>query len=346
MIDITIQDLDLITSPSLLANGDIFHFQDLSDSYTDKVAALSAIAEFILRQKSIPSVGSEIVTDSATQTLTNKKLTSPKINSDTTITANGADINKLSGMTSTTAELNKLSGMTSTTAELNKLHGVTASTAEINKLSGMTSTTDELNKLSGMTSTTAELNKLSGMTSTTDELNKLHGVTASTTEINILDGASITTAELNKLHGVTASTAEFNYLTGVTSSIQTQINEIANQTQGVTNIIYHYSPGVISGVISQIINEATLRAEYGINSSYRVDPDSISVSVYKLESNRWYLLPPASSTGGSWEGIIFFTTTTAGPASQTVLNSIDVALSSSESYRIVVYYKVLALAGV
>ena len=251
MIDITIQDLDLITSPSLLANGDIFHFQDLSDSYTDKVAALSAMAEFILRQKSIPSVGSEIVTDSATQTLTNKKLTSPKINSDTTITANGADINKLSGMTSTTAEL-------------------------------------------------------------------------------------------NKLHGVTASTAEINYLSGVTRSIQTQINEIANQSQGVTNKIYCYSPGVISGVISQIINEATLRAEYGIDSSYRVNPDSISVSVYKLESDRWYLLPPASAT----EGIIFFTTTTAGPASQTVLNSINVALLSSESYRIVINYKVLALAGV
>lgn len=251
MVDITIQDLDLITSPSLLANGDFFHFQDVLDAYTDKVAALSAIAEFILREKSIPSVGSEIVTDSATQTLTNKELTSPKINSDTTITANGADINKLSGMTSTTAEL-------------------------------------------------------------------------------------------NKLHGVTASTAEFNYLTGVTSSIQTQINEIANQTQGVTNIIYHYSPGVVSGVTSQIINEATLRAEYGINSRYRVDPDSISVSVYKRESDRWYLLPPASAT----EGVIFFSTTTAGPASQIVLNSINIELSSSESYRIVINYKVLAIAGV
>ena len=255
MADITIQDLDLITSPSLLANGDIFHFQDVLDAYTDKVAALSAIAEFILREKSIPSVGSAIVTDSATQTLTNKTLTSPKINSATTITANGADINKLSGMTSTTAEL-------------------------------------------------------------------------------------------NKLHGVTASTAEINYLTGVTSSIQTQINNIANQSQGVTSRIYHYSPGVISGVTSQIINEATLRAEYGINSSYRVDPDSISVSVYKQETERWYLLPPASATDGSWEGVIFFTTTTAGPASQTVLNSIDVALSSSESYRIVINYKVLAIAGV
>jgi len=252
MADITIQDLDLITSPSLLANGDIFHFQDVSDAYTDKVAALSAIAEFILREKTIPSVGSAIVTDTATQTLTNKTLTSPKINSATTITANGADINKLSGMTSTTAEL-------------------------------------------------------------------------------------------NKLHGVTASTAEINHLTGVTSNIQTQINNIANQSQGVTSRIYHYSPGVISGVTSQIINEATLRAEHGIDNGYRVDPDSISVSVYKLlESERWYLLPPALSS----EGIIFFNTTTAGPASQTVLNSINVALSSSESYRIVVNYKVLALAGV
>lgn len=254
MADITIQDLDLITSPSLLADGDIFHFQDVSDSYTDKVAALSAMAEFILREKSIPSVGSEIVTDSAAQTLTNKTLTSPKINSATTITANGDDINKLAGMTATTAEL-------------------------------------------------------------------------------------------NKLHGVTASTAEINHLIGVTSNIQTQINNIANQAQGITNRIYHYSPGVISGVTSQIINEATLRAEYGISSMYRVDPDSITVSVYKLESTRWYLLPPAVSSE-SEDGLVFFTTTTAGTASQTVLNSINVTLLNTETYRIVVNYKVLALSGV
>lgn len=252
MIDITIKDLDLIESPSLLANGDIFHFQDVSDSYTDKIAALSAMAEFILREKTIPSVGSEIVTNSATQTLTNKTLTSPKINSATTITANGADINKLSGMTATTAEL-------------------------------------------------------------------------------------------NKLHGVTASTAEINHLTGVTSSIQTQINNIANQSQGVTNRIYHYSPGVVSGVTSQIINEATLRTENGITPFYRVDPDSISVSVYRLGSGRWYLLPPAPAGD---EGLVFFTTITAGPANQTVLNSIDITLLDTESYRIVVNYKVLVLSGV
>lgn len=247
MADITIQDLDLITSPSLLANGDIFHFQDVSDSYTDKVAALSAMAEFILREKTIPSVGSAIVTDTATQTLTNKTLTSPKINSATTITANGADINKLSGMTATTAEL-------------------------------------------------------------------------------------------NKLHGVTASTAEINHLTGVTSNIQTQINYINGQLK---NTIYQYSPGVISGVTSQIINEATLRAEHGISTGYRVDPDSITISVYKLESGHWFLIQPAQSS----DEVVYFTTTTAG-LGQTVLNSIDIKLQSSNSYRIVVNFKVLALTGV
>ena len=250
MADITIQDLDLIESPSLLANGDIFHFQDVLDAYTDKVAALSAIAEFILREKSIPSVGSAIVTDTATQTLTNKTLTSPKINSDTTITANGADINKLSGMTATTAEL-------------------------------------------------------------------------------------------NRLHGVTASTAEINHLTGVTSNIQTQINYINGQL--IKNTIYQYSPGVISGVTSQIINEATLRAEHGISSGYRVDPDSITISVYKLESTRWYLIQPAQSSDS--DEVVFFTTTTAG-LGQTVLNSINIKLLSSDSYRIVINFKVLALSGV
>jgi len=251
MADITIQDLDLITSQSLLADGDIFHFQDVADAYTDKVAALSAMAEFILREKTIPSVGSEIVTDSATQTLTNKTLTSPKINSTTSITATSEEINRLSGMTSTTAEL-------------------------------------------------------------------------------------------NKLHGVTASTTEINYLTGVTSSIQTQLNNLINQSYGIIERVYHYSPGVISGVTSQIINEATLRAEYGITTGYRVDPDSIDVSVYKLDSGRWYLLPPAVSS----EGLVFFTTTTAGTASQTVLNSIDITLLNSDSYRIVINYKVLELSGV
>ena len=248
----TVLGLPLIGTGAALANGDVAHIIDASDN-KDKQATLLAISEYTLKSKTIPAIGTAIVTDTATQTLTNKTLTSPKINSATTITANGADINKLSGMTSTTAEL-------------------------------------------------------------------------------------------NKLHGVTASTAEINHLTGVTSNIQTQINNLINQLGGITNRIYYYSPGVVSGVTSQIINEATLRQQYGISSYYRVDPNSITVSVYKLESGRWYLLPPAEPHAS--EGVVFFTTTTAGPGSQTVLNSIDIKLLSPDSYRIVVNYKVLALSGV
>lgn len=250
MVDKDILGLPLIGTGAALADGDVAHIVDASDN-KDKRASMLAISEYTLKSKTIPATGTAIVTDTATQTMTNKTLTSPKINSATTITATGADINKLAGMTSSTAELNKLTGVTVTPTEINRL-------------------------------------------------------------------------------------------TGVTSNIQTQINNIISQT-GVTNRIYHYSTGVVSGVTSQIINEATLRAEYAISTGYRVDPNSISVSVYKLESGRWYLLPPAPS---GTEGVIFFTTTTAGSSSQTVLNSIDIALLSPSSYRIVVNYKVLALTGV
>jgi len=82
----------------------------------------------------LPATTSTIVGDSATQTLTNKTLTSPKVNEDVAVTSTATEINILDGVTSSTAEINILDGVTSTTAEINKLDGVTATTAEINYL--------------------------------------------------------------------------------------------------------------------------------------------------------------------------------------------------------------------
>ena len=59
-------------------------------------------------------------------TLTNKTLTSPKINEDVAVTSTATEINLLDGVTSTTAELNILDGVTSTTAEINLIDGGTA----------------------------------------------------------------------------------------------------------------------------------------------------------------------------------------------------------------------------
>jgi hypothetical protein len=80
-----------------------------------------------------------IVDKTTAQTLTNKTLTSPKINEDVALTATSTEMNVLDGITSTTAELNILDGVTSTAAELNILDGATLTTTELNYVDGVTS---------------------------------------------------------------------------------------------------------------------------------------------------------------------------------------------------------------
>ena len=113
----------------------------------------------------LPATTDTVAGIAATQTFTNKTLTSPKINENVAVTATATEINLLDGVTATTAELNILDGVTSTAAELNILDGVTSTAAELNILDGVTSTTAELNILDGVTSTATELNIMDGGTS-------------------------------------------------------------------------------------------------------------------------------------------------------------------------------------
>ena len=89
----------------------------------------------------LPSTGGDarLVSATSTATLTNKTLTSPKINEDVAVTATATEINILDGLTATTTELNLLDGVTSTTDELNILDGVTATATELNIMDGDTS---------------------------------------------------------------------------------------------------------------------------------------------------------------------------------------------------------------
>jgi hypothetical protein len=230
------------------------------------------------------------------ETLTNKTLTSPRINEDVLLSATSTEINVLDGITSSTqelnildgvtataAELNILNGVTSTAAELNILDGVTATAAQINVLASLTSSATELNILDGVTSTTAELNILDGIIATTAELNILSGVTATFAELNILDGVTSTAAELNILDGVTAtalelnildgvtstaaelnildgatlSVTELNYVDGVTSDIQTQLNGKQAVVANVSDTEIGYLDGVTSGIQGQIDGKAS-----------------------------------------------------------------------------------------
>ena len=89
------------------------------------------------------AIDNTVTTLTGTQTLTNKTLTSPKINEDVAVTATATELNLLDGVTATTAELNILDGVTATAAELNILDGVTATATELNLLDGITAIADE-----------------------------------------------------------------------------------------------------------------------------------------------------------------------------------------------------------
>ena len=77
----------------------------------------SASASNTLR---LPNSGSsdtqDLVAVDITQTLTNKRLTSPKLNEDVAVTSTATELNILDGVTSTTAELNIVDGNTSATS--------------------------------------------------------------------------------------------------------------------------------------------------------------------------------------------------------------------------------------
>ncbi len=109
-----------------MANSDLLAGVDVSADETVKMT-LEDIAKFVLGNRAIgTNVATSITTNNGSQTMTNKTLTSPKINENAILTAKSSDLNKLSGMTATTSELNKLAGMVATKSELNHSSGLTS----------------------------------------------------------------------------------------------------------------------------------------------------------------------------------------------------------------------------
>ena len=130
--------------------------------------------------------GVEIVTLTDTQILTNKRLTSPKINEDVAVT-------------STATELNILDGVLADATELNILNGALLSTAELNILNGATVTYDELNLIDGSIAGTAVASKALVL-----------GANKNIDTIVIADGGLMLGAGAGT--SVTSTAAEINYL--------------------------------------------------------------------------------------------------------------------------------------
>ena len=177
-----------------------------------------------------------------TDTLTNKRLTSPKINEDVAVSATATELNVLDGITSTTAELNILDGVTSTAGELNLVDGSSAGTI-VNSKAVVYGSSGEVNattlQIAGtsITSTAAELNILDGVTSTTAELNILDGVTSTTAELNYLDITTLGTSEASKV--VTADSGAKVKFIG-TTSVAEMIEKVTTQTSTTGTINFDF----------------------------------------------------------------------------------------------------------
>lgn len=124
-----------------------------------------------------------VVGTTNTQTLTNKTLTTPKINENVTLTATSTELNVLDGITASTAELNIMDGVLASTAELNYVDGVTSSIqTQIDAKAPSVSPT--------FTGTVVLPSTTSVGTITSTELSYVDGVTSSIqTQLNALSAA-------------------------------------------------------------------------------------------------------------------------------------------------------------
>lgn len=135
----------------------------------------------------LPATTDTVTGIAATQTLTNKTLTSPKINEDVALTATATELNLLDGVSGLVqADFTKLAAVDSTAAELNLVDGSSAGTI-VNSKAVIYGSSGEVN------ATTLQIAGTS-ITSTAAELNILDGVTSTATEINVIDGDTSATS--------------------------------------------------------------------------------------------------------------------------------------------------------
>ncbi len=114
----------------------ILYYQCSSHGYMGNYALVPAsnVINHTEALISMPTATTTLVGTDTTDTLTNKTLTSPKINEDVAVTSTATEINILDGVTASTTEINKLDGVTATTAEINYLDITTLGASEASKV--------------------------------------------------------------------------------------------------------------------------------------------------------------------------------------------------------------------
>jgi hypothetical protein len=227
----------------------------VTDPTADRTITFPNATGTVALTSDLPSTAG-MVTETGTQTLTNKTLTSPKINEDVALSATATELNVLDGITSSTAELNILDGATLTVTELNYVDGVTSAiqTQLNNKASGSDLTTH-----TGATEAHGATGAIVGTTNTQTLTNKtltspavdgngivFEGATANDfeTTLTVTDPTSDKTITLPDATGTVALTN--NKLDVFAATTSSELRTVISDETGTGALVFADTPTLVT----------------------------------------------------------------------------------------------------